>query len=528
MSLYKQAAHRQVEFRLLTLSLAASAVLLAAATVRSQNQTNQTNTTQAPQVRRPIVTRPVQQPIYPRQQTGINNTGSAAGTSNANQALMNMFRSRSVNGGTSTGSQSRTSSSLSTRTTPSSTQSTAVTGRSQTTPYPFRLSSRTTGTLSGRSTMGTSSSLLFAGHPAPPGTQETRTSSGAIVRRAADGSVLAVANPRDGMLIQHGVDGGRRILVNQPDHTRIFATSRGVQYVQHPYTFRGRAYDHRTYYFQGKTVQRYYRPYTYGGATLDSYAPTRFYAPNFYRWALSSFRPSPFQWNVGNQPWYQHYSGYFTPDAVYSSPVPWLVDFVIGASLVTAYNAEQQSQQPAPPADSSSAITPQVKQLVAQEVGRQVRLESVEAEQNTHNAEPSPGADGVVAELSDRQTHAFVVGSDLDLIDASGRRCMVSEGDVVAVVSAAKADTSTADAVVLSSKGGDECARSVRVAVALSDVQEMQNHMREAIDQGLASTNAAKTVPAVTPTFAEAGPPPDANAAEEIERQQQIAAAAEG
>jgi hypothetical protein len=504
MSPYRQAAHRSGEFR--SLSIVLGALLAAAPSVRSQNQTN---TTQQPQVRRPVVTRPLQRPTYPWQNPGTNTRQSAAGTGNSNQmrGLVNMFGSHSSASGAAE-SQSHNRTSPYTRTLPS--------GSRSTTGLP-------------PSTMRLATSRLFVGHPAPPGSHETRSANGSIVRKAADGSVLEVANARNGMLIQHGVDGSRRILVNHPDRTRIFATSRGVQYVQHPYTFRGRTYDHRTYYFQGRTVHRYYRPYVYGGATLDAYAPTRFYPMNFYRWAVSSFRPAPFQWNYTNQPWYRHYSGYFTPDASYSSPLPWLADFVIGASLVTAYSAAQQAQQaPPPPVDTDSAVTPQVKQLVAEEVGRQVREEAVEAQQNAHNIEPSPGANGVVAELSDRQAHAFVVGSDLPLDDASGRRCMVSEGDVVAVVSPAKADTSTVDAVVLASKGGNECERSARVQIALNDVQEMQNHMREAIDQGLANTNAAKSVPATTPAFAEAGPPADPNAAQEIEREHELAAAADG
>jgi hypothetical protein len=525
MSLYRKATHRRTAFHLLTITLATLGLLSATVNVRSQSQTS---ATPAPQVRRSTTTttRPVQQPTSPWQRNGTSSRSvPATGNSTQMRNLVDMLRSRSTNATATSASQLRTPSSSLTRTTRSASGTNAgVSGNST---RPLRLSNISKPY--SRSAVGTSSmSHLFAGRPLPPGSHETRTASGTIVRRAADGSVLAVANPRNGMLIQHGVDGGRRILVSQPDRTRIFATSRGVQYVQHPYTFRGRAYDHRTYYFQGKTVQRYYRPYTYGGATLDAYAPTRFYAPNLYRWAVSSFRPTPFQWTYTNQPWYQHYSGYFTPDSSYSSPSSWLADFVIGASLLTAYNAEQQSQQAQAPADGSSAITPQTKQLVAQEVNRQVREEAVEAQQNAQNVTAPAGSNGVVAELSDRQAHAFVVGSDLDLVDASGRRCMVSEGDVVAVVSPAKADTSTADAIVLASKGGEECQRSVRVQVALDDVQEMQNHMREAVDQGLASTNAAKTVPSVTPAFAEAGPPADPNAAQEIQQQQEIAAAAEG
>ncbi len=56
---------------------------------------------------------------------------------------------------------------------------------------------------------------------------------------------------------------------------------------------------------------------------------------------------------------------------------------------------------------------------------------------------------------------------------------MISAGDVVQVVSGPKPSSSTADAIVLASKGGLECDRAAQVEIALADLQEMQNHMRE-------------------------------------------------
>ena len=373
-------------------------------------------------------------------------------------------------------------------------------------------------------------SRFFLGHPGPPGSRETQGRSGNIVRTAADGSIIDVRSPRNGMFIHHGVDGSRQILVDRPDRSRVFASSRGIQYVQHPYVFRGRSYDHRTFYVQGRTFHQFYRPYNYAGTTLDAYAPARFYEPGMYRWATSRFNaPQPFKWGymTNPTPWFGYYKGYFVPDTTYTSPTAWLADFVLGASLAVAYTTAPPTS-PAPPADAAPAITPQVKQLLADEVGRQVRQESVEAQQNAQNRDPPPGAGGVVQELGDRQPHVFVVASDLDLVDPTGRRCMISEGDVVQVVSGPKPSSSTADAIVLASKGGVECNRAAQVEIALTDLQEMQNHMRETIDQGMASTDVGKKAATVTPAFAASAPPPDANAGREIDQQQQIAAAAEG
>jgi hypothetical protein len=369
----------------------------------------------------------------------------------------------------------------------------------------------------------------FPGHPGPPGSTETQNRNGSIVRTAADGSVIDVRNPRNGVSIHHALDGSRRIMVEQPDHSRVVIPSRGIQYVQHPYVFHGHAMDHRTFVVQGQLFHQFYRPYNYGGTTLDVYATPRYYAPNFYQWATSRFNaPTNYNWGytTNSTPWFGHYHGFFTPDSSYQTPQTWLADYMLGATLFVAYTAKGEASDPLP--ENAAPVTPQVKQMLAEEIGRQVKQEAAEAADNAKNREPQPGAGSVVQVLADRQPHVFVVSSDLDLVDPTGRRCSMSEGDVVQVTSGPKPDTGTVDAVVLASKGGVECGRAAQVQVALNDVQEMQNHMRETIDQGLATTPAGKQAQSVTPAFAASAPPADANATREIQQQQEIAAAAEG
>ncbi len=101
------------------------------------------------------------------------------------------------------------------------------------------------------------------------------------------------------------------------------------------------------------------------------------------------------------------------------------------------------------------------------------------------------------------------------------------------VVGAPAADSATA--VVLASKGGTECAPAASVSIALADLQEMHNHMRETVDQGLAELQAKQGqggLPAApadatgAPTqaaFVAGAPPPDANAGTEIAQQTQAA-----
>jgi hypothetical protein len=402
----------------------------------------------------------------------------------------------------------------------------AMPGNTRNAAAPLQMASLTNSQANARAVQ----SRNFLGHPGPAGSTETQTRTGNVVRTAADGSVMDVHSPRNGMYIHHGLDGNRHIVVSHPDGSRIYASSRGTQYVQHPYVFRGQTFAHRTYYAQGQLTHQFYRPFPYGRTVLDVYATPRYYDANFYQWATSRFNaPQPFKWDYvsSSPPWFGYYKSYFTPDSSYSSPSSWLADYVLAASLAASYKTEPRTSPP-PSAGGGAGVTPEVKQMIADEVDRQVRQESVEAQQNAQNRDPPPGAGSVVQALGDRQPHVFVVASDLDLVDASGRRCMISEGDVVQVVSAPQPASGSADAVVLASKGGGECERAARVEVALNDLQEMQNHMRETIDQGMATTNAAKKSTSVTPAFVASAPPPDSNAAHELDQQQQIAAAVEG
>jgi hypothetical protein len=478
----------------------------------------QQNTTPVPQTQRPTATTPTphaqaqaqaQAPSLRQQQLPVNGANNSSTTTNSSQ-------SRTPGNPTSNSAQKRA---LSNTVTPSNNTRNSTNGVHLANLNPSQASSAPL-----------VPSRTFLGHPGPPGSRETQTRTGNIVRTAADGSVMDVRNPRNGMSIHHGLDGSRRIMVDRPDRSRIVAASSGVQYVQHPYSVRGRPFDHRTIYVQGKVLHQFYRPYSYAGTTLDVYAPARFYGPDFYQWATSRFdAPARYNWpyTTTATPWFGYYKGYFTPDSSYASPESWLTDYVLASSLSRAYATEPQKTQ-APPAGASAAVTPQVKQMLAEEVGRQVRQESAEAKENAQNKDPRPGAGSVVEELGDHQPHVFVVASDLDLVDPTGRRCMISEGDVVQVVSGPKSSTSTAEAVVLASKGGVECERAAKVEIALNDLQEMQNHMRETIDQGMANTDRGKKAATVTPDFAASAPPPDPNAAREIDQQQQIAAAAEG
>jgi hypothetical protein len=328
------------------------------------------------------------------------------------------------------------------------------------------------------------------------------------------------------MVIHYAPDGGSRVVVERPDRSRIVAATRGLQYVQHPYTFEGRTFDHRTYAVQGHLLHQLYRPYDYGGTTLDVYATNRFYEPKLYQWATTRFKaPQPYKWlyKADPPPWFVYYGDYFTPSETYDEPLSWLTDFMLASTLAMAYSIEPSGSESGAPS-VSTAVSPQVKQLLSEEIGRHVRRESAEAQAHRAQHEPRPGEGGIVQELGDGQPHVLLAASALDLVDLTGRRCMISAGDVVQVGPGPAPTGGAARAVVLASKGSNACGRSAQVDIALSDLQEMQNHMRETMDQGLANTQMGKNATSRTPAFVLAVPPPDADAAQEIDQQKQIAA----
>ena len=317
-----------------------------------------------------------------------------------------------------------------------------------------------------------------------------------------------------------------------PDHSRVVAERGGRGYVQHPYAFRGHEFGHRTYYYNGRAYDRFYGRYGYRGVYLDVYAPMRYYPLGFYGWAYNPWvAPIPYAWGWGVNPWYGYYGAYFTPYPVYANASLWLTDYLISTSLAAAYQARVDAQLAlnAPLPAGQVVLTPDVKQMIADEVRSQVALENAEAQQNAQNADFNGASSGIARMLADNARHVFVVGSDLDLIDATGQECAVSEGDVLALNAPPPPAATSATLVVMASKGGVECRRGLPVAVQFADLQDMQNHMRETVDQGLADLQTHKGgLPAPPPSamamatpasFTVGAPPPDPQAATQINQQ---------
>ena len=371
--------------------------------------------------------------------------------------------------------------------------------------------------------------------PAPKGSNERVTPSGTAVRTRPNGRVSDVHDAKRGMDVHHGLNGNRRVSVERPDHGRMVSVRGRPGFAQRGYSYHGHDFGRRAYYYHGREYNRYYRGYGYHGLYLNVYAPGFYYGPGFYGWAYNPWAsPIAFGWGWGASPWYGYYGGYFQPYPVYPSASYWLTDYMISQDLQADYAAHQEAGEvDGVPSAAGGApeMTPDVKQQIADEVRDQLALENSEATQTAQHQDVDPGSSGIARLLADGHPHVFVAGDALDLVDANGQECGVSDGDAMALRTPPLADATAADLVVLASKGGTECQKNAVVTVQLTDLQEMQNHMRETIDQGLQELQAKQGkggLPQAPPSaqakpteteYASIAPPPDPADAAALQQQ---------
>ena len=334
---------------------------------------------------------------------------------------------------------------------------------------------------------------------------------------------------RNGVTVQRLPGGAIRAESPRPDGSRIVGFRNGG-YVERTVVYNRTTINVRNYYVGGVRYQRFYNPYIFHGIAINVYVPARYYAPTFYGYVYAPWgAPVVYSWGWRGTPWYGYYGGYFTPYPVYASPSLWLTDYLIAQSLQDAYLQQQQQVAYGGYNNVGTApISPEVKQQIAEEVRRQIALENAERQNTALNSIPDPASSGIARLMSDNATHVFVAAAPLNLMSSSGE-CAVTEGDVLETNGAAPPDGTSVDAVVVASKGQD-CAKGSVVSVAFSDLQDMQNHMRETLDLGLAELQKKQGtggLPAAPPSaaappvqagFAAIAPPPDPSEATDVTR----------
>jgi hypothetical protein len=188
---------------------------------------------------------------------------------------------------------------------------------------------------------------------------------------------------------------------------------------------------------------------------------------------------------------------------------------------------------PAPAAASGPvALSPEVKEAIAQEVKAQLAAQQAQAAQDsgggqTASAAPAPSSDTPPPAL-DPATRTFVVDSDVTVV-ANGQECALTSGDVLTRLTDTPDADQTVTASVSATKKGD-CASGQTVAVKVDDLQEMYNHFQENITNGMgemAKKQGTNGMPKAPDTGTQAGavqpPPPDTSVAKTLQDQQQQA-----
>jgi hypothetical protein len=183
------------------------------------------------------------------------------------------------------------------------------------------------------------------------------------------------------------------------------------------------------------------------------------------------------------------------------------------------------------------ALTPEVKEAIAQEIKAQLAAQQAQAAQGAGGGGAAPAAapanaDNQVPPALDPAQRTFVVDSDVTVV-ANGNECGLTSGDVVTRLTDTPDGDNQVNASVSASKKGD-CASGQTIAVKVDDLQEMYNHFQEQITNGmgeLAKKQGTGGMPKAPDTATQPSdvpaPQPDNTAAKDLQDQQQAADAAE-
>jgi len=360
------------------------------------------------------------------------------------------------------------------------------------------------------------------------------THNGASARFDSGGHVSTIHS--GGMTINHGGRGGRTIVTERADHSRLVSMGRNRGYSERGYTRGGHEYMRRTYYANGRYYARGYRGYYYHGYRYYGYVPGYYYNPGFYGWAYNPWSaPIAYGWGWGGSPWYGYSGYYFSPYATYPSASFWLTDYLLAQNLQAAYDAQQSADQAQAAQDNSNAqggnsggngqtLTPEVKQAIADEVAAQIAAEKTQA----GNQGAAPSGDQAPDAL-DPNHRTFVVATTLSAQTADGTGCSLSPGDVIRRIDDTADSNQNVNVRVVSSQRGD-CGAGAQVPVGVTDLQDMHNHLREQVDDGLAQLNKNQghgglpSGPAGNPQANPDGQvQPDTNVQSDLQQQQQSA-----
>ena len=307
---------------------------------------------------------------------------------------------------------------------------------------------------------------------------------------------IKTIHSRTGMTISHGAHGERRFESRQPDGGRVVGFGHGRGFTERGYVRGGHPYMRRTYFSGGRRYAYAYRGYYWHGHPYYLYVSPYYYGPAYYAGAYGPWAsPVAFDWGWGAAPWYGFSGYYFAPAPAYDSAALWLADYMLAANLQAAYEARAQAGAAASSdaAGGQATITPELKQLIAEEVRAQIAAEKAAADNPesaaaVSSAPPSAaesGPDQLPAAL-DRSQKTFVVSTVLSESMPDGTECSLSPGDILTRIQDTP-DANQSVKVSVASSQRNDCAAGTQIAVAVTDLQDMHNDFRAKVSEGLAT-----------------------------------------
>jgi hypothetical protein len=389
-----------------------------------------------------------------------------------------------------------------------------------------------------------------AGHSTeynPAGKKTTfETKSGTKANFDQKGYIRTI-HTKSGMTINHGSHGERRYESRRPDGGRIVGFGRGRGFAEHVYYRGGHPFMRRTYFYNGHRYAYAYRGYYWHGHPYYGYVPPYYYNSAYYGWAYTPWG-ARVAYGWGGSPWYRSYGYYFAPSPFYDSASLWLTDYLLAAELQSAYEARAQAsagvagQDSA--ADGQATITPEMKQLIADEVRAQIQAEQGEEESAPANSEPdapvsntpppaSQNGPDVLPAALDPALKTFLVSTVLSESVSDGTECSLSPGDILTRIQDTP-DANQAVKVVVASSQRNDCAAGTQLVFAVMDLQDMHNDFRAKLSEGLnqlAQNQGKNGIPAGPPAASKPNPTgqaqPDLTVEADLKTQQDEVAQAE-
>jgi hypothetical protein len=386
-------------------------------------------------------------------------------------------------------------------------------------------------------------------------TRTVITNRGTKANLDSRGRVTSIRDER-GNTISRGPRGERRVETLRADRSRIVSFGHRGGYVERPFDRGGRQYLRRTYVVGGHYYAHVYRGHYYHGVPYFVYVPPYYYAPAYYGWIYNPWpRPVYYHWGWYGSPWYRPYGYYFAPYPAYPYASLWLTDYLLAENLRLAYEAGAggdyrssreeggfvlaayhartgaENWEANPAAGDSAVLTPQIKQMIADEVKTVIAEQQQAATSAPRSSSASP--DDELPAALDAKHRVFVTYSVLEVTDASGDACSLTSSDVVERIANVSDKDNTVAAQVLASKKSD-CAIGSQVRMQVTDLNDMLNHLREQVDAGVkilaekqGKDGLPKAPPAKPRAVAEGTAVPDKAAATELEKQARDADQAE-